>query len=55
MPMPKLEKMSRFTRGGCVNPNPMAVAINGAVHGVAIMTAKKPVKKLPVRWVLAVV
>ena len=35
--------------GGCVSAKPKALPMNGAVHGVATIAAKTPVKKEPAR------
>lgn len=44
-PNPNIAKMINDMNAFCVNANPIAVAMNGAVHGVATTMAKTPVKK----------
>ena len=46
-PILSAEKTTIMLKIDCVNAKPIATAINGAVHGVAITTAKSPVKKSP--------
>lgn len=45
-PRPKNWNVSSAVSGGCEKAKPIAVAMNGAVQGVATKTANVPVKKL---------
>ena len=47
MPKPSAAKTSSATGAFCVNANPSAGPMNGAVHGLATSVASAPVKNEP--------